>query len=212
RLFAKGALKANDEAFWFWVAPPTITIDSGSVTVNYATGNDFRAYMKARLHSFTFASQPRLHVASDSGTAAWNIPRGSEVVRLVLSSVADHSPTNKWTSNLSVLAMNATRRDDTAPTATLSGDLASGRWLAQTQPVCVTVSAADEGSGVVSSELRDQVAPVFASHLLPTQPVMQPGVASYSHDLCLTPSRFADGPHDVLVRVADAAGESLDVP
>ena len=212
RLFAKGSVKANDEAFWFWVAPPTIIIDSGSVTVDYATGTDFRAFMKVRMHNFSFASQPRLHVASDSGTATWNIPRNSEVLGLFLSSAADHNPTNKWTSNLSVRSMNVTLRDDTAPTASLSGDLPSGRWLNQAQPVCVAVAAADEGSGVVSSELRDQVASVYDSHLLPTKAVMQPGVSSYSHNLCLTPSRFADGTHDLLVRVKDAAGESVDVP
>jgi hypothetical protein len=212
RLFAKGPVKTDEEAFWYWVAPSTVSIASGSVTVNYATGSDYRAYMKARLRQFAFASQPRLHVASDSGTASWSIPAGSEAVGLFLSSVADHSPTNKWTSNLSVLSMTATLRDDTAPTASLSGDLASGRWLNDTQPVCVAVSAADDGSGVVSSELRDQVASVYDSHLLPTQPVMQPGVATYSHDLCLTPSQFADGAHDLLVRVKDAAGESVDVP
>ncbi|HYW29648.1 MAG TPA: hypothetical protein VE824_07560 [Gaiellales bacterium] len=212
RLFAKGPVKTDEEAFWFWVAPATVSIASGSVTVNYATGSDYRAFMKARLRTFAFASQPRLHVASDSGTASWSIPGGSEAVGLFLTSVADHSPTNKWTSNLSVLSMTATLRDDTAPTASLSGDLASHRWLNDTQPVCVTVSAADAGSGVVTSELRDQVASVYDSHLLPTQPVMQPGVATYSHDLCLTPSQFADGNHDLLVRVKDAAGESVDVP
>jgi hypothetical protein len=212
RLFTKGGVKADDEAFWYWVAPPTVTIASGSVTVTYATTNDFRAFMKARLRNFAFASQPRLHVANDSGTATWNIPGGNEAVGLFLSSVADHSPSNKWANSLSVDSMTATLRDDTAPTAALSGDLASGRWFNETQPVCVTVSAADQGSGVVSSELRDQVASVYDSHLLPTEPVMQPGVTSYTHDLCLTPNRFADGGHDLLVRVKDAAGESIDVP
>jgi hypothetical protein len=212
RLFAKGGVQADDEAYWYWMTPPTVTIASGTVTVTYATTNDFRAFMKARLRNFAFASQPRLHVANDSGTASWNIPANSEAVGLFLSSVANHSPTNKWANSLSVDAMNVTLRDDTAPTAAVSGDLASGRWFNQTQPVCVTVSASDAGSGVVSSELRDAVASVYDSHLLPTQPVMQPGVGSYSHDLCLTPSRFADGRHDLLVRVKDAAGESVDVP
>ena len=212
RLFAKGPVKTDDEAFWFWVAPSTVSIASGSVTVDYATGSDYRVFMKARLRNFAFASQPRLHLASDSGTASWSIPSGSEAVGVFLTSVADHSPTNKWTSNLSVRSITATLRDDTAPTASLSGPLAAGHWLNDAQPVCVTVSAADEGSGVVSSELRDQVASVYDSHLLPTQPVMQPGVGTYNHDLCLTPSQFADGAHDLLVRVKDAAGESVDVP
>ena len=213
RLFAKGSVNADDEAYWYWLAPPTVSIASGSVTVDYTTTIDsYRVFMKARLRSFSFASQPRLRLATDSGTATWSIPSGSESVGVFLSSNADHTPTNKWANNLSVLSMNATLTDDTAPTASLSGELASGNWLNQTQPACATVSAADAGSGVVSSELRDQVASVFDSHLLPTKPVMQPGVASYSHDLCLTPSHLADGPHDLLVRVRDAAGESVDVP
>ena len=32
------------------------------------------------------------------------------------------------------------------------------------------------------------------------------------HDLCLTPSHLADGSHDLVVRVADAAGETVEVP
>lgn len=212
RLFAKGSVTADDEAFWYWVAPPTVTIASGSVNVSYATGTDFRVFMKARLRTFAFASQPRLHVDSGSGTASWNIPGGNEAVGLFMTSVANHSPSNKWSDTLNVVSMNATLRDDTPPTATLSGPLVSGQWLNQSQPVCLTVDAADAGSGVVSSQLRDQVASVYDSHLLVTQPVMQPGASSYSHELCLTPSQFADGSHDLLVRVADAAGESVDLP
>jgi hypothetical protein len=212
RLFAKGSVTADDEAFWYWTAPPTVSIASGSVDVTYTTGTDFRVFMKARLHNYAFASQPRLHVSSGSGTASWNIPADNEAVGLFMTSVANHSPSNKWSDSLNIVSMNATLRDDTAPTATLSGPLVSGQWLNQAQPVCLTVDAADAGSGVVSSQLRDQLASVYDSHLLVTRPVMQPGASSYSHELCLTPSQFADGSHDLLVRVADAAGESVDLP
>ena len=212
RLFAKGSVIADDEAYWYWTAPPTVSIASGSVDVVYSIGTDYRVFMKARLRNRSFDSQPRLHVASGSGTTTWSIPAGNESVGLFMTSVANHTPSNKWGSALNVVSMDATLRDDTAPTATLSGPLVSGQWLNQTQPVCLTVEAADAGSGVVSSQLRDQLASVYDSHLLVTEPVMQPGASSYSHELCLTPSQFADGSHDLLVRVADAAGESIDVP
>jgi hypothetical protein len=212
RLFAKGTVIADDEAYWYWLAPPTVSIASGSVDVIYSIGTDYRVFMKARLRNRSFDSQPRLHVASGSGTTTWSIPAGNESVGLFMTSVANHTPSNKWGSALNVVSMDATLRDDTAPTATLSGPLVSGQWLNQTQPVCLTVDAADAGSGVVSSQLRDQLASVYDSHLLVTEPVMQPGASSYSHELCLTPSQFADGSHDLLVRVADAAGESVDLP
>src|SRR5215470_12710943 len=86
RIFAEGNVKADDEAFWFWVGPPTVSIASGSVKVSYATTADTRVFMKARLRNFAFASQPRLHTASDDGTTTWSIPGGNAAVGLFLTS------------------------------------------------------------------------------------------------------------------------------
>ena len=94
----------------------------------------------------------------------------------------------------------------------MTGPLASGQWLNQAQAVCATVSASDAGSGVASSQLRDNLASVLDSHALAIAAVAQPGDPSYMHDLCLTPSHLSDGSHDLVVRVADAAGESVEVP
>ena len=212
RIFAQGNVSAGDEAFWYWVAPATVTIDSGSVRVKYATTADTRVFMKARLRNFAFASQPRLHLADDDGTATWSIPGGNEAVGLFLTSQAGHDYNSKWSNTLAVLSMEATLRDDTPPTAELSGELAAGHWLNQTQPVCATVSAADQGAGVTSSQLRDTLGSLLDQHQLPVEQVMHPGATSYQHQLCLTPSRLTDGSHQLLVRVADAAAESVELP
>ena len=78
--------------------------------------------------------------------------------------------------------------------------------------MCVNVSAADEGSGVASSQLRDALGTVLDSQAVALQPVRQPGDVDYSQPLCLTPSGLTDGDHQLTVRVADAAGELLDLP
>ena len=212
RLFARGTVNAGDLAFWSWEAPPTVSIAAGSVTVSYATTADTRVFMKAHLRHFGYGSQPQLHTASDDGTAVWKIPIGETDVGLFLTSLADHSFSNKWSNTLRVASMDATLRDDTAPVATVTGPLASGQWLNQAQAVCATVSASDAGSGVASSQLRDTLASVLDSHALPIAAVAQPGDLSYAHDLCLTPSHLTDGSHDLVVRVADAAGEAVEVP
>ena len=212
RLFARGDVKAGDLAFWSWEGPPTVSIASGSVTVNYATTADTRVFMKARLRNFAYASQPQLHTASDDGTATWKIPAGNSNVGLFLTSLADHSFSNKWSNTMRVVSIDAMLRDDTAPVATVTGPLASGQWLNQAQAVCATVSASDAGSGVASSQLRDNLDSVLDSHALAIAAVAQPGDPSYMHDLCLTPSHLSDGSHDLVVRVADAAGEAVEVP
>jgi hypothetical protein len=212
RLFARGDVKAGDLAFWSWETPPTTSIAAGSVTVNYATTADTRVFMKARLRNFAYASQPQLHTAADDGTATWRIPVGYTNVGLFLASLANHSFTNKWSNTLRVVSIDAMLRDDTAPVATVTGPLASGQWLNQAQAVCATVSASDAGSGVASSQLRDNLASVLDSHALPIAAVAQPGDPSYMHDLCLTPSHLSDGSHDLVVRVADVAGEAVEVP
>ncbi len=212
RIFAFGNIATGSEAYWYWVAPPTVSIASGSVTVAYKTTPDSRVFMKARLRSGTFGSQPQLHTASDDGTATWSIPVGNEALALYLKSVTTHIYDNKWQNNLAVLSMDATLRDDTAPAGSLSGPLASGLWLSQGQPVCLDVSASDEGSGIASARLRDALGTVIDEHLVALEDVRQPGELDFSHPLCLVPGSLSDGEHDLTVRVADAAGELLDLP
>ena len=212
RLFARGDVRAGDQAFWSWEGPPTVSIASGSVTVNYATTADTRVFMKARLRNFAYASQPQLHTADDDGTATWKIPAGNTNVGLFLASLANHSFTNKWSNTLRVVSIDAMLRDDTAPVATVTGPLASGQWLNEAQAVCATVSASDAGSGVAASQLHDTTGSVLDSHAVDLAAVAQPGDPSYMHDLCLTPSHLTDGSHDLVARVSDAAGELVDVP
>jgi hypothetical protein len=212
RIFALGNVAADSEAYWYWVAPPTVSIVNGSVTVTYDTTPDTRVFMKSRLRSGTFGSQPQLHTANDMGTADWNIPAGSEAVAIYLKSLAAHNFGNKWQNTVNIVSMEATLRDDVAPSGSLSGPLAADQWLNQSQPVCLRVSAADDGSGVASSQLRDALGTALDSDLVTLEAVRQPGELDYSHDLCLTPSDLGDGDHQLTVRVADAAGELLDLP
>jgi hypothetical protein len=212
RIFALGNVAANSEAHWYWVAPPTVSIASGSITVDYNTTADTRVYMKARLRSQSFGAQPQLHTSNDKGTATWGIPAGDEAIAIYLESLAAHNFGDKWQNHVNILSMQATLRDDTAPVGSLSGALADGQWLNQSQPVCLNVSAADEGSGVASSQLRDALGTVLDSQAVALEAVRQPGEPDYSQALCLTPSSLNDGDHSLTVRVADAAGELLDLP
>ncbi len=212
RIFALGNVAADSEAYWYWMAPPTVSIASGSVTVAYKTTPDTRVFMKARLRGGTFGSQPQLHTANDDGTATWSIPAGNEAVAIYLKTFAVHNFGDKWQNNVAILSMEATLRDDVAPSGSLSGALAAGQWLNQSQPVCLSVSAADEGAGVASSQLRNELGAVLDSHEVTLEEVRQPGDLDYSHDLCLTPSSLDDGTHALTMRVADAAGEFTDLP
>jgi len=212
RIFALGNVAADSEAHWYWVAPPTVSIASGSITVDYNTTPDTRVFMKARLRSGSFGAQPQLHTANDKGTATWGIPAGEEAVAIYLQSLAAHNFGDKWQNHVNIVSMQATLRDDTSPSGSLSGALAAGQWLNQSQLVCLNVSAADEGSGVASSQLRDALGTVLDSHAVTLEAVRQPGELDYSHALCLTPSSLTDGDHQLTVRVADAAGELIDLP
>jgi hypothetical protein len=212
RIFAYGLAAIDSEASWSWVAPPTVSIANGSVTVDYHTSSYSRVFMKARLRSGSFVTQPQLHTASDDGTATWGIPAGNEAVGIYLKAIAGHNFTDKWQNYITILSLDATLRDDTAPTGSLSGPLAAGQWLNQSQPVCLTVNAGDEGAGVASSELRDALGAVLDRHAVQLQAASQPGLTDYTDDLCLTPSALTDGEHALAVRVADAAGEQLELP
>ncbi|MDX6549088.1 MAG: large repetitive protein, partial [Gaiellales bacterium] len=211
-IYAFGPAAVDSEASWSWVAPPTVSIVDGSVTVKYNTSSYTRVFMKARLRSGSFGTQPQLHTASDDGTATWNIPAGNEAVAVYLKAIVAHNFGDKWQNNIGVLSLDATLRDDTAPTGSLSGPLAAGLWLNQSQPVCLTVGANDEGAGVAWSQLRDGLGNVLDSDAVQLQEVRQPGLTDYASDLCLTPSELNDGEHPLTVRVADAAGEQLDLP
>jgi hypothetical protein len=96
RIFALGNVVADSEAHWYWVAPPTVSIASGSITVDYNTTSDTRVFMKARLRSGNFGAQPQLHTANDKGTATWGIPAGDEAVAIYLQSLAAHNFGDKW--------------------------------------------------------------------------------------------------------------------
>ncbi|MDX6551090.1 MAG: large repetitive protein [Gaiellales bacterium] len=212
RIFAYGLAATDSEASWSWVAPPTVSIADGSVTVDYHTSSYSRVFMKARLRSGSFGSQPQLHTASDDGTATWSIPAGNEAVGIYLKTITGHNYADKWQNYITVLSLDATLRDDTAPTGSLSGPLAAGQWLNQSQPVCLTVNAADAGAGVASSQLRDALGVVLDRHDVQLQAASQPGLTDYTDDLCLTPSALSDGEHALTVRVADAAGEQVELP
>ena len=213
RLFAYHSAHADDEAFWYREGAAhgqhRVRVGQGA----YAATADVRVFMKAHLRGYDFGSQPQLHtVANDSGTATWSIPAGNKMVGVFLKTLAIHTFANKWADTVRIDSLDAVLRDDTAPSATLSGVLASGQWLNQTQQVCVTVKATDAGAGVVTSELREGAAAPLDSHSLQVADGMQPGDPTYSHDLCLTPSHLTDGEHDLTVKVTDGAGESSQEP
>ena len=119
RIFALGNVAADSEAYWYWVAPPTVSIVSGSVTVSYNTTPDTRVFLKSRLRSGTFGSQPQLHTANDKGIATWGIPAGSEAVAIYLKSLAAHNFADKWQNTVNITSMEATLRDDVAPSGSL---------------------------------------------------------------------------------------------
>jgi hypothetical protein len=96
RIFAYGLVATDSEASWAWVAPPTVSIAGGSVTVAYKTSSYSRVVMKARLRSGSFSTQPALHTASDDGTATWGIPAGNEAVGIYLKTITGHNYTDKW--------------------------------------------------------------------------------------------------------------------
>jgi hypothetical protein len=212
RIFAYGTAAHQANAYWEWLAPPTTTIESGSVRVVTATAaTDTEAYMKARLRSEAFAGLPQLHVASNDGTFIWSIPSGNESVGLFLKTDVDRTYNDKWKNTIRVTDLTARLRDDTAPSVVLSGPLASGNWLNQSQQVNLTVDASDAGSGVASASLRDG-GTVLDSDAVPAQPGTQPGRTAYTGTLGTSPAALGDGRHTLDVVVTDAAGETVTTP
>jgi Big-like domain-containing protein len=212
RIFALGTAAHQANAYWEWVAPQTTTIESGSVRVVTATAaTDTYAYMKARLRSEAFAGMPQLHTAANDGTFVWSIPSGNEAIGLFLKTDVDRTYGDKWKNTIRVTDLTARLRDDTAPSVSLSGPLASGVWLNESQQVNLTVDAGDAGAGVATASLRDG-ATVLDSDSVPAQSGTQPGVTAYSGTLGTSPAALGDGSHTLDVVVADAAGESTTTP
>ena len=212
RIFAYGDAIHTNNAYWQWLAPPTTTITAGSVGVTYRTAaTSTYVYMKARLRSESFTTSPQLHPSDGNATVTWSIPAGNQAVGVFLKTDVDRSYTDKWNNNVRIASLTATLADDTAPAVALSGTLASGAWLNQTQAVCLQVAATDAGAGVASAVLRDGPQ-TLASATVPQQSASQPGAVSYTHQLCTVPSALGDGLHTLHVVVTDAAGEATDTP
>ena len=77
RIFAFGSADHLANAYWEWLAPPTTTIENGSLRVVVKTAaTDTYAYMKARLRSESFVGSPQLHVTTGDGSFTWSIPSG----------------------------------------------------------------------------------------------------------------------------------------
>ncbi len=213
RIFGFGDAHAGGDGYWVWSAPPTTSVVSGSVSISYKTSAaDTTAYMKARLRSESFESSPQLHPVQGSGNATWAIPAGNEVLGIMLKTSSIHTYLDKWSNNVKITSLSATLRDDTAPTASLSGALADGTWHNELQPVCLTVAATDAGSGVAAAELDDSLGSSLDAVSTPVQTPLQPGQTVFSRDLCTIPAALGDGSHVLTVRVRDAAGEEQSVP
>jgi Bacterial Ig-like domain len=212
RIFAYGTAEHLANAYWEWLAPPTTTIEHGSVRVVAATSaSGTYAYMKARLRSESFVGSPQLHVTPDDGAFVWSIPSGNEALGVFLKTDLDRTYSDKWKNTIRITDLTATLRDDTAPKVVLSGPLAAGSWLNQSQRVGLTVDADDAGAGVAAASLRS-AGTVLDSDSVPARTGAQPGRTSYSGALGTIPSVLGDGVHVLDVVVADAAGESTTTP
>jgi hypothetical protein len=213
RVFAYGDVPAGGEGFWRWMAPPTTSIDSGSVTLTHETVNaNTTVYMKARLRAETFENSAMVHQVDTNGTSTWTIPSGNEVVAVGVHAGVAHSYTDKWSNQIKIVSWTATMRDDTPPSATVSGPLADGTWHNQAQPVALTVAAADQGAGVSSMLLVDGSGATLDTASAPATSASQPGSVSVSRDLQTAPAALGDGSHTLSVHVLDAAGEQVVVP
>ena len=212
RIFGSGAADHLANAYWEWLAPPTTTIDHGSLTVSTRIMvADTYAFMKARLRSESLVGAPKLHETSADGTFTWSIPAGNQAASVSLKTDVDRNYGNKWRNTIAIESLTATLRDDTAPSVSLSGPLASGAWLNQSQQVNLTVDADDAGAGVAAASLRD-AGTVLDSDSVAVQSATQPGMTSYSGALGTSPAALGDGSHALDVVVADAAGETTTTP
>jgi len=118
---------------------------------------------------------------------------------------------DKWNNTIRIIDLTATLRDDTAPRVVLSGPLAAGGWLNQSQQVNLTVDAEDAGAGVAAASLRG-AGTVLDSDAVPARAGAQPGRTSYTGTLGTGPAALGDGTHSLDVIVTDAAGEATTTP
>jgi hypothetical protein len=212
RIFGLGAADNLANAYWEWVAPPTTTIDHGSLTVSTRiTGASTYAFMKARLRSESVVGAPKLHETSADGTFTWSIPAGNQAVSVSLKTDVATTYGAKWHNTAAIESLTATLRDDTAPSVSLSGPLAAGTWLNQSQPMSLTVEADDAGAGVAAASLRN-AGTVLDSDAVAVQSATQPGRTSYSGTLATSPAALGDGNRALDVVVVDAAGETTTTP
>jgi hypothetical protein len=212
RIFITGTVAADSNAKWRWEAPPGVSIVSGSASVGYKVTANTRVYMKAWLKSELVSQQKPLNMTASDGSATWSIPAGNEGATFYLESLERLTFADEWLNSLRVERLRATLRDDRAPTVSLDGPLADGSWQSSPQPVCLTVSAADAGSGVKTAELIGPQGAVLQSHTAGAGTALQPGDTNYAHDLCLPPASLGDGTHALAVRVTDVAGEQTTSP
>jgi hypothetical protein len=212
RIFAYGTAEHLASSYWEWLAPPTTTIEHGSVRVVAATAaSDTYAYMKARLRSESFVGSKQLNVTSNDGTFVWSIPSGNDAFGVFLKTDVDRTYTDKWKNTIRVTDLTATLRDDTAPRVVLSGPLAAGTWLNQSQQVNLTVDAEDAGAGVAAVSLLS-AGTVLDSDAVAVRGGSQPGRPSYTGTLGTGPAALGDGSHTLDVLVTDAAGEATTMP
>ncbi len=167
--------------------------------------------MKARLRSESLVGAPKLHETSADGTFTWSIPAGNQAASVSLKTDVDRNYGNKWHNTLEIDSLP--RRSATTPRrrSSLSGPLAAGAWLNQSQPVSLTVDADDAGAGVAAASLRN-AGTVLDSDAVAVQSATQPGRTAYSGTLGTSPAALGDGSHALDVVVADAAGETTTTP
>lgn len=207
-IFAYGAADNWATGSWELVAPPTTSFVSGSLSVAFRTANaDVDAFMKAFLLSESQQTSPVLHDTTGDGSATWPIPAGNQVVMATLRTDTAHTFTDRTTNWLRIDSVDATIRDDTAPTLTVSGPLADGTWHGERQAVCLDATAADAGSGVATLTLSGPGGGVLTSVQAAPTSWIQPGAAHESDSLCTVPAALGDGAHTLTVAAQDAAGE-----
>ena len=213
RIFAYGTAAHLANAYWEWLAPPTTTIESGSVRVVAATAaTDTYAYMKARLRSEAFAGLPQLHVASNDGTFIWSIPSGNESVGLFLKTDVDRTYNDKWKNTIRVTDLTARLRDDTAPSVVAVGPAGLGQ-LAEPVP------AGEPDRRRRAMPARASRPRRFATAVRCSTPTRSPHSRAPSPAAPPTPARWARArPRSATAATrstsssTDAAGETVSTP
>ena len=214
-IFGTGDAISGAVAMWSWVAPAGLSIAKGTVGVQFRTNAaGVSVYLKTHGANQSFEGQTALDATTGDGSATWAIPGGNTTaIGLALKSAQKHSfGANKWENNLQVKSLSLSLTDPSDPTAAVSGPLAAGQWLNQSSKVCLTVAAADTGSGVASLALEDASGHTLDSYAVPAQTALQPGLMNVSHDLCVVPSALGEGVQQESVVVTDASGQAVTLP